>query len=89
MHREAQRRYRGTEKGKKAHRQAENRRRHGQNQNNRKNMDDAASTPGRTWDKEKLTCKKSSGFFLITETECHFCEADGLIVSKFPRRGYG
>ena len=43
-HREAQRKYRQTEKGKKAHRQAENRRRYGLSQKSQKNMDDASST---------------------------------------------
>jgi hypothetical protein len=48
-HREAQRKYRQSEKGKKAHCEAENRRRHSQNQKKEKNMDDATSTPRRLW----------------------------------------
>ncbi|MGD9252048.1 MAG: tyrosine-type recombinase/integrase [Desulfobacterales bacterium] len=46
-HRQAQRKYRQTEKGKKAHRQAENRRRHGNRHHKSTNMDDAPSTPRR------------------------------------------
>lgn len=88
MHREAQRRYRRTEKGKKAHRNAENRRRQ-KNQANRKNMDDAASTPGRIWDTEKLEGEKSPLLLIAPEARCHFCGATGQIVRQFPRRGYG
>ena len=43
-HRKAQQRYRQTEKGKRAHRLAENRRRHAQRAD-QKNMDDPSSTP--------------------------------------------
>jgi len=48
VHREAQRRYRQILRGKKAHRQGENRRRHGWSKKNEKKMDDLSSK-GLAW----------------------------------------
>lgn len=89
MHREAQRRYRLTEKGKKVHRLAENRRRNGPDQNNQKNMDDATSTQEYICDKKEVKIIKSPEKFITKEVTCHFCGARGEIVRQFPRRGYG
>jgi hypothetical protein len=89
LHREAQRKYRRTEKGKKAHRQAENRRRHGQNQLHHKKMDDATSISGGSWDKGKLASEKCRDLVAAMEPRCHFCGVIGQIVGEFPRRGYG
>lgn len=88
-HREAQRKYRQTEKGKKAHRKAENRRRHGQNQKKRKNMDDATSTPRRPWAMKILTRIRNHAWRIDMGSLCHFCGIRGRIVNAFPRRGYG
>jgi hypothetical protein len=88
-HREAQRKYRQSEKGKKAHREAENRRRQAKNQKQHKNMDDPTSTPQRSWVMQLLTRTKHHSFLIDLEPRCHFCGADGQIVGRFPRRGYG
>ena len=88
-HRRAQRKYRQTEKGKKAHRQAENRRRHGQNQHKQKNMDDATSTLRHPWAMKPLTRIRNHSRHLYMGSLCHFCGAGGRIVAAFPRRGYG
>ncbi len=88
-HREAQRKYRQTEKGKKAHREAENRRRQGQNQKNLKNMDDTTSTPQCHWAMEILTRIKNPIWGKFMGAVCHFCGVGGQIVEAFPRRGYG
>jgi hypothetical protein len=88
-HCEAQRRYRRTAKGKKAHREAENRRRHGLSKNNRKNMDDASSTVMPAW-VMKLLCKLWGRIFHEgNRSYCLFCGCEGQIISQFPRRGYG
>jgi len=89
MHREAQRRYRRTDKGKRAHCLAENRRRYGLNENNQKNMDDASSTVPFQWGKGVLRCIKNRPFHVDTLPKCHFCGSYGLLVDAFPRRGYG
>lgn len=73
-HREAQRKYRTTDRGKEAHRQAERRRRMGRT---KKIMADHTSTLA-------LPCPiliKSIGF-------CFSCGREGPVVEKFPRRGY-
>ncbi len=87
--REAQRKYRQTEKGKKAHREAENRRRHSQNQNKQKNMDDATSTPRRSWTMAFIVRVKINILHMNRGPKCHFCGVSGRIVSAFSRRGYG
>ena len=88
-HREAQRRYRQTEKGKKAHREAENRRRHGLNQKNLKNMDDPSSTGLPTWFMTPIKAVKRRLFTAGETVRCHLCGSNGHLVAQFPRRGYG
>ena len=81
-HRLAQQRYRQTEKGRKAHCWAEYRRRLKKNRLQGKNMDDEGSTPG------------GSHIILVIKQAkntvcCCCCGAVGMVVNKFPRRGYG
>lgn len=93
-HREAQRRYRQTERGRYNHRRAERRRRI---RIFKKSMDDGGSTPQYTGYKiissVKQSCIRGSPFHVKLrigeEGRCHFCGVSGLIVEKFPRRGYG
>lgn len=92
-HREAQRRYRQTPKGKKAHREAENRRRYGLSRKSEKNMDDQSTTllPARCISALifiRLYILRARAWFDRTG-RCHFCGRWGVIVDKFPRRGYG
>ena len=86
-HRESQRKYRQSPKGKKAHREAENRRRYGLSQKNQKKMDDGTSTG------LSKGCKVvSAGVQSILSSRigrCHFCGTWGVIVKQFPLRGYG
>ena len=88
-HRKAQRRYRQTLKGKKAHREAENRRRHGWSKKSEKNMDDATSTvlPSRCINRFMQTNNHILGRH--ESPRCQFCGSSGQIVAAFPRRGYG
>ena len=88
-HREAQRRYRQSEKGKKAHREAENRRRYGLTQKNQKNMDDPSSTALPPWCRRQVKAVKSRVLHMGATVRCHFCGSAGLLVEHFPRRGYG
>ena len=91
-HRKAQRRYRQTAKGKKAHREAENRRRHGLSKD-QKNMDDPSSTAPPPWCMPILFYLRIVIFHARAWFDkagcCHFCGACGKIVDEFPRRGYG
>lgn len=83
VHREAQRRYRQTQKGKKAHRQAENRRRHTLNQDNEKKMDDSSS---------RGMARSAIELLIAAQIDdkgvgrCHFCGREGRVVDRFPRR---
>src|SRR6056297_3456827 len=82
-HRKAQQRYRQTEKGKRAHRQSENRRRH-RHEVDQKNMDDPSSTPALSVYKMALKNKTEVS---LPDTEahfCHFCGKSGVVVEKFP-----
>ena len=93
LHREAQRRYRQTSKGKKTHCEAENRRRYGLSKKNQKNMDDASTTalPSRCITLlffARLVVLHARAWFDRTG-RCHFCGCCGKIVDEFPRRGYG
>lgn len=95
-HQEAQRRYRKTEKGKKAHREAENRRRIGLAKKNKKIMDDTDTKFQCSASKIEMSAKLSGeeqircGGSDSTKTgRCHFCGTIGVIVDQFPRRGYG
>jgi len=90
-HREAQRRYRQTSKGKKAHRQGENRRRHGLSRKNEKKMADRSSKGLPLGVIGILVYAR----FLIVHARawfdrsgrCHFCGCRGRVVDRFPRRG--
>ncbi|MBF0399113.1 MAG: hypothetical protein HQK78_20230 [Desulfobacterales bacterium] len=88
-HRQAQKRFRATEKGKKSHRKAENKRRERLKKKNEKNMDDATSTPLSEW----CTLTIIRYLMLLIErsrqNRCHFCGTIGQIVNNFPRKGYG
>jgi hypothetical protein len=90
---EAQRRYRQTSKGKKAHCISENRRRHGLSKKkikkNMKNMDDATTTRLPAWCMGLLLAIGKRILPVQTTTCCHFCGSCGQIVDEFPRRGYG
>jgi len=88
-HREAQRRYRKTPKGKKTHCEAENRRRYGLSQKKQKKMDDATSTRLPAWCIWLLWGIGHRIFHAYKTSRCHFCQAFGQIVDEFPRRGYG
>jgi len=88
-HRKAERKYRQTQKGKKNHCAAENRRRHGNSQRKPKNMDDATSIARRPWAMKILTRIKNCIWRIDLRPFCHFCGIRGRIVSSFPRRGYG
>ena len=88
-HREAQRRYRQTEKGKKAHRLAENRRRKRKKRLRRNNMDDACSTSPPAMGYRTPHKEKKVTFHSHLLNQCHFCGRIGEIVPQFPRRAYG
>jgi len=81
-HRESERLYRQTEKGREAHRQGEKKRRTKKNEKNEKTMDDVGTTP-------PLACDNVDSNLPGEETKCHFCGAYGIVVKHFPRRGYG
>jgi hypothetical protein len=93
VHREAQSRYRQTPRGKKAHCQAENRRRHGLGEKNEKKMADLSSKelPGRVIgllnDADVPRRDARAGF--DKSRRCHFCGCRGRVVDRFPRRGWG
>ena len=99
-HRQAQRRYRQTLKGQKAHREAERRRRMRFARKMRsvqKTVDDRGSTVPSKWCKGLSLRARSTGRAhdfcatagLGSPGRCHFCGSTGVIVDKFPRRGYG
>ena len=87
--REAQRIYRQTPQGKKAHCYAENRRRDRLRKKNQRNMDDATTTRLPAWCMRLLLATGKRILPLQTTTCCHFCGSCGQIVDEFPRRGYG
>ena len=91
-----QRRYRRTEKGKKAHREAEKRRRVGLTKKTERIVDYTGSTPqcgyatmppspGGSDERQSA----EGGNTVITLYRCHFCGSWGIVVDRFPRRGYG
>ncbi|MBF0433372.1 MAG: hypothetical protein HQK83_18995 [Fibrobacteria bacterium] len=100
LHREAQRRYRQSEKGKKAHRLAEDRRRKRRNEKknneNEKKLDDLSSTS----ESNELILPPSNiqfGFISLNLKpkhklgalkKCHNCQRIGVIMEKFPRQGF-
>jgi len=94
LNREAQKRYRQTEKGKKSHQEAEKQRRI---RRRSKNVDDETSTM-----KSDIVCCLSEYIIeslkkFISNTlnsaeetgKCHICGKYGNLCNKFPRRGYG
>ena len=90
-HRTAQQTYRKTSEGRKAHCNAESRRRQ-RLKKNKKNMDDRGSTLLIVWCITQFIVtmmrshanKNSSG-----DRCCHFCGRIGQVVDRFPRRKYG
>ena len=80
--RRAQQRYRQTEKGRKAHREAERRRRIKISRNTQKTVDDVSSPPSTSRVILFSRPFKSIGL-------CHNCGMAGVIVTDFPRRAYG
>jgi hypothetical protein len=78
-HREAERRYRQTERGKETHRQGECRRRM---KKNKKTVDDQGTTPEKSRDIEDPLPQAD-------RPRCLFCGLRGVVVACFPRRGYG
>lgn len=87
--REAQRRYRQTPQGKKSHREAENRRRHGWSEKYEKNMDDATTIGLASRCINRFMQVKHRIIYSFKSPRCHFCGSFGQVVDKFPRRGYG
>jgi len=92
VQREAQRRYRQTAKGKKAHRQGENRRRHGLSMKNEKKMADPSSQ-GIPWGVIKLLIAShvlmvQARAWFDRSGRCHFCGCRGRVVDRFARRGW-
>ena len=87
--REAQRRYRQTEKGKKRHREGENRRRYRKKIQKAKNMDDTTSTVLPVWCTTIILWILFQIQGLPFRPYCQFCGTSGQVVMQFPRRGYG
>jgi hypothetical protein len=89
-HRQAQRRYRQTAKGKRAHCLSENRRRYGKHRTGSKNMADQ-TTKSHGVHCKKMPVKHANGvsFQPGGRGYCHFCSRWGIVLSKFPRRNYG
>ena len=87
--REAQRRYRQTEKGKKQHREAESRRRYRKTISQSKKMDDTSSTVLPVWCTTTIIWTRHHILSLQIKPCCRFCCALGQLVTQFPRRGYG
>ena len=84
-HREAQRRYRNTEKGKKAHREAERKKRiRGKKEGNILNLINKTCI---------CLAMLIQSVFKNDNTPnthtCHLCGTEGKAVEIFPRRGYG
>ncbi len=79
--RRTQRRYRQTKKGRKAHLEAERRRRIRISRNIQKTVDDEGSTPPTSHVILVSRPLKSIGL-------CHCCGTAGVIVRNFPRRAY-
>lgn len=88
-HRKAQQRYRQTEKGKRAHRLAENRRYYRKKSPSSKNMDDDTSNPPPNMQIGAACEGNLTKFHFNFLKFCHFCGRLGEILSPFPRRRYG
>ncbi len=87
--RKAQQRYRQTLKGKRAHREDENRRRHGWSKKSEKNMGDQTSIVLPSMCINRFMQAKNHIFTQHESPRCQFCGSSGQIVAAFPRRGYG
>ncbi len=93
-HRKAQKKYRETEEGQKAHREAERRRRI---RKIKKTVDDGTSTPPiNRYTISSLYRQTNAGVHNLhfkalrgRKKVCHYCGRSGVVVKKFPRRGYG
>ncbi len=85
-HRRRQRRYRQTEKGRKAHCLSENRRRHPELFPDSKNMDDGTSKSPSNKGIETTRRANASDFPPRFPARCHFCGRSGEIVDRFARR---
>ncbi len=81
-HNASQKRYRRTEKGREAHRQAERRRRLGKTETVKKTMDDEGTTPTPIHDILLTIALNSTPM-------CCSCGCSGTVVTHFPRRSYG
>lgn len=79
--RAAQRKYRQTDKGRKAHIKGERKRREKKNRKSKNTMDDTGSKPQSTHD--NVPTKLPGG-----EIRCHFCGSYGVVVNDFPRQDY-
>jgi hypothetical protein len=77
-HRIAQSKYRTSEKGRKANRNAERKRRIKKNE---KSVADRGSI-------SSSTCVIIAPLTLPGEVRCRFCGISGRVVARFPRRGY-
>ena len=92
-HREAQKRYRKTEKGKIAHQEAENRRRMGLTQKNEEILADTGTTLRYSCIKIVFAglkeCDEGNIAPWLRIGRCHICGSWGVIVDRFPHRGYG
>lgn len=92
-HREAQRRYRRTEKGRQNHREGEKRRRMGLSRKCEEIVDDAGTTqPYRSLKMESAELKDSIAWAQergYRVCRCHVCGCPGIVVQRFARRGYG
>ncbi len=84
-HREAQKRYRKTEKGKKAHREAEKRRRMGKSKIRKRSKNREVAV--KCCESAVMYAKSviETGAKLGEKTYCHFCRCLGVITDKFPR----
>lgn len=98
-HRESQKRYRSKEKGKRQHRQAEKRRRLRRCERDRRNNHKQRKLIATGKDDLKKAKKDILAVFRFQKlvkikkvgekAHCHFCGRRGVILQKFPRRGYG
>ncbi len=52
-------------------------------------MDDASSTVLSQWYMKLINGIKNRHFHTLAIHRCHICGSYGLVVDKFPRRGYG
>ena len=92
-HRESQRRYRQTEKGRKNHREGEKRRRMGLSKKHEEIVDDAGTT--RVYRRHRMESDELKDSIARARRlgyrvcRCHVCGRWGVVVQRFGRRGYG